>query len=442
MNNFIKVLLCVSVLTACGGSGSNSSGPDVIDGGECSVTNQNQALLDYLREDYYWYEQIPQTLNAASFDSPSDLLDAVRVPQDLYSFIITEEQYQASYVDANSVAYGFSYRFAGNGQALEVRFVYDNGSAHDAGLARGDRITAIDGVAIGTLVAQVNAGTNSWANIFGPSTEGYTGQYSWTKPNGQQVVADLVKTVVDTNTVLHHEVVNAFEQKVGYMVFNRFIDRSKEDLNVAFNDFAAQHVESLIVDLRYNGGGLVSVANQLSTQIAGEHVAGETFVNLVYNDKNSAKNTSSLFDLGVGVEQLNLDKVVVLTSAATCSASELVINALSPFVDVVTVGNATCGKPIGMNPVQICDKVIFAINFETTNGVGEGGYFDGLPATCFAQDQIVGDWGDLQDPLLQEGLYYTNNQQCFSRRSPLGEQKPSLDQVDWRLSPLQRLNVI
>ena len=67
-----------------------------------------------------------------------------------------------------------------------------------------------------------------------------------------------------------------------------------------------------------------------------------------------------------------------------------------------------------MNPIQICDKIVFAINFETTNHLNVGGYFDGLPEHCFAADNIVADWGNIADPLLQEGLFYINNEQCFS----------------------------
>lgn len=443
MNNYCKVLLCVGFLAGCGGSGSDSGGnPRVVDTGECSATNQKQALFNYLVDDYYWYQDMPQNIDLNNYPTIYELLDSVRVPEDRYSFIISEQQYIDNYVNASSVIYGVSFRLTGDNQALDIRFVYDNGSAHDNGMARGDKVVAIDGVAVSTLVQQVNAGSNSWDNIMGDDTEGYTGVFTWEKPNGEQVVAELMKTQVDTNTLLHHEVINSFEKNVGYMVFNRFIDRSRGDLNVAFNDFAANGVDNLILDMRYNGGGLVDVANQLSTQIAGENVAGETFVNLVYNDKNSDRNNSSLFDLGAGIEQLNLDQVVVLTTSGTCSASEMVVNALSPFVNVVTVGTDTCGKPVGMNPVQICDNVIFAINFESTNGIGQGGYFDGLPATCVAQDFIVGDWGDLNDPLLQEGLYYVGNQQCFADKTPQSKHAmPVTEPIDWTKGPFAHLNV-
>lgn len=445
MSKKFLALLCCGLLASCGG-GSSDSGPPVIVGGggsadECSITNQNQSLIDYLQADYYWYQNLPN-LTASSFDSPYDVLDAARVPEDRFSFIITEEQYIASYVNASSVAYGFSYRLANDNQSLEIRFVYDNGSAHDAGLARGDRITAINGVAVETLVQQVSTGNNSWSNIFGDSVEGVSGFYTWQKPDGQEVSADLVKTEIDTNTVFHHQVFNSTNDKsVGYMVFNRFIERSKEDLNNVFNDFAAQNVDELIVDLRYNGGGLVSVANQLATQVAGTNVDGQTFANLVYNDKRQGNNQTYPFALGDGILQLNLDRVVILTTEATCSASEMVINSLSPYIDVVTVGNNTCGKPIGMNPVQICDKVVFAINFETTNGVDVGGYFDGLPAQCFAQDQIVGDWGNIQDPLLAEGLFYLNNEQCFSLRRPAVSPVEN-QQLNWTHGPFAIDNVI
>lgn len=106
--------------------------------------------------------------------------------------------------------------------------------------------------------------------------------------------------------------------------------------------------------------------------------------------------------------------MIVLTGSRTCSAGEMLINALSPFIDVVTIGEGTCGMPVGANPVQIWDKMVIAINYETTNAVGAGGYFDGIDPECFAQDRIVADWGSIHDPLLREALYYIDNNSCFS----------------------------
>lgn len=435
---WLPMFFSIMALSACDGSGGGSNIPKIETSDNCSNTAQNQSLLNYLEEHYYWYRDIPANLNLANYSTPYDVLDAIRVPQDIYSFIMTEQQYTDTYTNANAVAYGFSQVLAPDKQSLLVRFVYDNGSADTQGLTRGDRIIAIDGVAVSSLVSQVEAGSTSWSEIFGPSTVGYSGNFIWIKPDGEQVETNMVKSVVDTNTLLHHEVINYQDQKVGYMVFNRFIDRSIDDLNMAFNTFANDDVEQLILDLRYNGGGLVSVANQLASQIAGNNVLGKTFSNLKYNDKNSQNNVSYQFDLGGGAQQLDLENVIVLTTEATCSASELVVNALMPYIDVVTIGNATCGKPIGMNPVQICDKVIFAINFETTNGEDQGGYFDGLPVTCSVQDNIVGDWGSLQDPLLKQGLDYLDTQQCNSSQA----QQSVTKAINWDWGPDAHLNLM
>ena len=442
--SWLLPLTLAGVLSGCGG-GSGSDGstsvPVVDTPGECSVASQNESLFNYLQDQYYWYQDLPSSINPGSYGSVWDLLEDVQVPQDRFSFIMTEADYQAQFTNANFVGFGFSWRLATDSKSLQVRYVYDNGDAHGAGLARGDKITAVDGVAVETLAAQVSSGATTWGNVFGASTEGLTTNFAWQKPDGSVVEQVLAKQVVDTNTVLKSQVLETVDdKKVGYVVFNRFIARGVEDLNQAFNEFVGASVDELILDLRYNGGGLVSLANQLSTQIAGDKVDGEVFVTLQYNDKHPEQDVTSLFSLGSGIGQLNLDRVVVLTTGASCSASEMVINALSPFVEVVTVGSTTCGKPVGMNPVQICDNIIFAINFETTNALGVGGYFDGLPVTCDAEDLIVGDWGSIEDPLLREGLYYLNNNQCFSRagRGPIRE----LNEADFSKGPIKALNEI
>jgi carboxyl-terminal processing protease len=440
MKNLIALIICSTILSGCGGGGNGgtSTTPPIIDSGTCSIADQNQQLLSLLQDKYYWYQDLSSSLNSASYSSPYDLLDAARVPQDRFSFILTEAQYTAAFTDANFVGYGFSHQVSVDLTTLEIRYVYNNGAAHDAGMARGDKITAVDGMGIPQLIALVAAGNTTWSAVFGASTEGVSATINWQKPSGEIFSENLVKTVVDTNTVLKSQVFSSFDKQVGYVVFNSFVERSRADLNAAFDQFKQANVSELVLDLRYNGGELVSVANQLSTQIGGINVENQTFVNLVHNNKHPENNSTQLFALGEGVEQLDLDRVVVLTTGASCSASELVINALKPFVDVVTVGERTCGKPVGMNPVQICDKVIFAINFETTNALGVGGYFDGLPTQCFAQDKIVADWGSLNDPLLREGMYYIDNGQCFSaNKTPF---KQRVNPVDFSQGPIKARN--
>jgi len=236
--------------------------------------------------------------------------------------------------------------------------------------------------------------------------------FVWTKPDNSQVSANFIKSEVTTNTVLHSSVAVDGDKRVGYLVFNSFIELSESELEQAFAEFAAQGVNELVLDLRYNGGGLIRVANQLSTQIAQSFVRDQVFVKYQYNDKNTAKNTTTRFSLGQGQTVLNLGRVFVLTTEGTCSASEMVINSLSPFVDVVQIGSRTCGKPVGMQPDLIGNYVLFAINFQTVNALNQGDYFDGLVPTCAVPETIVGDWGASNDPLYAEAQQYIASGQC------------------------------
>src|SRR5690606_25437376 len=151
---------------------------------------------------------------------------------------------------------------------------------------------------------------------------GVVRNFVWQKPDGSQLSADFIKTDVTTNTVLHRSVVQQDEKQVGYLVFNSFIELSESELQQAFAYFAVQGVDELVLDLRYNGGGLIRVANQLSTQIAQRHLQEQVFVKYRYNDKNTAKNNTALFSLGAGSTSLNLDRVFILTTASSCSSSE------------------------------------------------------------------------------------------------------------------------
>ena len=135
-----------------------------------------------------------------------------------------------------------------------------------------------------------------------------------------------------------------------------------------------------------------------------------------YNSNNSFSNSDLSFELGQGQEQLNLTRVIILTTEATASASEMVANALTPYIDVQLVGSKTFGKPVGMSINKLCEHRIFAINFQTINANGFGDYFDGLPVDCVAKDTVEHNWGDQRDPLLKEALYLINNNTCSNSK--------------------------
>ncbi|RUO57329.1 S41 family peptidase [Pseudidiomarina insulisalsae] len=420
------VLCCAfPLLISCGGGSGDSSESPAAD--SCSVVEQNRYFLDYMRENYFWYEDIPANVEPASYDSVYALLDAIRSPQDRFSYILTEQEYQDRFVSAEYIGFGFSTRVVGS--QLLLNYVFAESPAELAGMSRGDEILAIDGVAVATLIAN---GTLNQA--LGPAETGYPVTFTWQKPDGSEFTDVVTKVEVDTNTVLAIERFAQNGKDVGYYVLNSFIQRTGSDLNQAYDSLVG--VDELIIDVRYNGGGLIRYANQAATQAAGDNVIGNPFVSLIYNDKNSDLNNTSVFQLVDGIQQLNLNRVFVLTTASSCSSSELIINGLKPFVDVVVIGGSTCGKPVGQSPRPFCDKRSFVINFETVNADGEGRYFDGIAPQCSAADTLVGDWGVNGDPLLDEAKYFISFGSCSASAMTLQSNEASTRRTQPRQHPL------
>ncbi|NVK25589.1 MAG: carboxyl-terminal protease [Gammaproteobacteria bacterium] len=410
----------------------------------------NVDLFEYLQQAYFWNDELPSEINPSAYSSMPEAMYGLRNTDDRFSFVMTNEEYK-DYVASVFFGYGFSHLANDTNDGLVIRYVFDQGSAYLNGLRRGDTITRANGIDI----ADVIAGTRTLSEAFGPNTDGYTIDVTFEKPDGTVVETQFSKSEIVANTVMASEVKNkpvtdlnnnVSQKNVGYLVFDSFKESSAAELNTAFSQFSQTGVDELILDLRYNGGGRISVAQQLSTQIAGDNVRDNNmsniFVQYVHNDNWSQYNEAVSFS--TASYELDLDRLIVLTSGNSCSASELVINALMPFIDVVTIGDETCGKPIGMYPQEINDWTVFAINFQTQNAVGFGDYFDGLPADCAVTETIVGDWGDEADPLLAEALYYLENGQCstaaqaFSKRLKYA---PS-PKVDFSQGPVKMRNAL
>ncbi|MEX1222311.1 MAG: S41 family peptidase [Idiomarina sp.] len=401
-----KVAVVVSsiLLAACG---SEEIAPLPGGGaGVCSVQGQKELLLDYMYEDYFWADDLPANIDVNNYPDVNALLANIRVPQDRYSFLLTEAEYQARFVDASFAGFGFSSAITADNRVL-MRYVYNDSPAAQAGLQRADELISVAGEPVSTLLAE-----NRLNEAFGPSTVGTTVELEWRKPDGSEQSAQVTKAEVETNTVFAPTVYTLDNRQVGYFVLDSFIERTGEDLNEAYNVMAAANVDDLIIDVRYNGGGLINYANQLASQAAGNNVLGNVFVTYNFNSNNQNRNQTALFSLVDGVQQLDLDRVFVLTTGASCSSSEILINSLRPFVEVVAIGSTTCGKPVGQSVSQLCDKRTFVVNFETVNALGQGDYYFGLAPNCPVQDAIVADWGNPQDPLQGAANEYISTGSC------------------------------
>ncbi len=410
----------VGVLTACGGG---SSGPSTIGNGACSIADQNQTWFEYLQDWYLWYDQLPSSINPNAYGSVSEMLNAVRVAEDRFSYVITREEYDAFFNSGSFFGYGFSSDRNMFNDSWVIRYVFANSGAEAAGLSRGDRLIEINGYTI----AEIESQNLDNATVFGPDEDGFTIEVTYVTPDNQTLTTSMVKGTVNTNTVFDTRVVSTLVGDVGYLSFQHgFIEPSEQELNDAFATLAAANPSQLILDLRYNGGGRISIAEQLGSLIGGNTTVGEVFGTLQYNDKQQSSNSTYTFSNRAN--KLNLNRVIILTTDNTCSASEMIINGLDPHIEVVTVGTTTCGKPIGMSPQEYCDMVMAAINFKVVNSVGFGDYFDGISSQCVVNDSIVADWGDAADPVFAEGLYYAENASCsavnkFQPYQPLNQRE-------------------
>jgi hypothetical protein len=163
-------------------------------------------------------------------------------------------------------------------------------------------------------------------------------------------------------------------------------------------------VNEVVVDLRYNGGGYVSVQDKLANYLVSNSANGGVMMKQVFNDLYSSWNESTNFTkLGT----LNLPRIFFIVSSSTASASELLINNLKPYMDVKVVGpTPTYGKPVGYFPIPVGDWYIFPVSFRSTNKNNEGNYFNGFPLDKEVADGLDKDWGDRQEASLAAVLKY------------------------------------
>jgi carboxyl-terminal processing protease len=409
---FTLIVLCV-LLTGCDGESQNENTNFIANTTEVcsSQISKNQSLWDYLNDWYLWNDTLDQSINLAEFDSLDALLADVRQknPIDRWSRSVDSQQTKDFFEKGQSIGYGILAIIDEISRELIVVAVIGDSDAYRVGLQRGDRI-----LAIGDKIVEValSDGSLEQQNLWGAAVVGKSIEIKWRTQENQFEVAQIVQQVVSLNTVMHTQVIQTGQSRVGYMVFHNFLNHSEQELNQAFSYFTESNIDELIIDLRYNGGGSSKIANQLASQIAGDNVYGHIFARYIHNANHSNEDADELFDLYGGTDSLNLGSIVFLTTSNTGSASELLINSLSPHIEVQLVGQRTHGKAAGFKSVEMCDKTIFAVNVAFENSLGFGDYFAGFPVQCQAQDTVPGNWGDMRDPLLKEALYLIDNKQC------------------------------
>lgn len=293
-----------------------------------------------------------------------------------------------------------------------IRLVLNGSPADLAGLQRGMIISGVDGTALnrdnfGGLLTQ-DTSTFNFADYDTNSTE--TVDDDLIIPNGESTTVN--STLFTENPVHRTEVINVDGETIGYIAYNSFNNNFETELNQAFGELQAANVQHLVLDLRYNGGGVINTATRLGSMITGQF-NGEVFSRAFFSpnrqDENTTFNFPNTIGDGAAINSLNLDRVYVITTDRSASASELIINSLRPYIEVIQVGTTTTGKTtinrlvfdspdFGTQQINASHNyAMFPLIGDSTNRDGELVPFTGLVPNIELAE-FPGNFGSLGDP--------------------------------------------
>ena len=422
-------------------------------------------IRSFSHEHYLWYNEITD-VDPASVANKFDYFALIRsfartrsgAEKDRFHFTIPTEEFLSSNAGI-SAGYGAEFAvLAGRPpRQIVVAYVEIGSPAAGAGvsLARGTEIIEVNDISVvndNTVagVATLNEG------LFNPVL-GRTYRFV-VRDKDSQTNRNISMTAAEVNSNAVHtvETIEAEEGKLGYLLYNGFVRASEQPLINAFNQLKTAQVTDLVLDLRYNSGGALILASELAYMIAGRHAAGTAvFEGLSHNDKQRSRNSSLGFRTtaygmssytgtqGESLPSLNLERLFVLTTSRTCSASESVINGLRGIdgFEVVLIGDTTCGKPYGFYAADNCGTSYFTIMVQGANAKGFGDYGEGFkpgnkaislsafinPAVnqfpfvsapgvavpgCFVVDDFTEDLGNKDEALLKAALQYRKDKTC------------------------------
>ena len=415
--------VCIALMTACGGgNGEDTTTTD------CGVADQNGEIQVVMAYWYLEYPQLKQLVNPELYGTPDEFLQELVsevdfVPgdppqEDRYSYVITETEEQ-QIINAAFVGFGFGFRIV-NGDQVQLTQVFgedaqetEDSPASRAGLNRGHKILEIDGVPVADIIAAdpQNAAA-AVSNALGPRQIGITRALKVDIPAGE-VNVTLVKEDLLFNTVPVYKVLDVNGRSVGYFNFRSFAEPAFLELEAAFDYFNQEGVEDIILDFRYNGGGLLSVANFLGNLLIGSIESGQIFFKVVYNNKQSHYNSTVLFEQE-NKSLSSLQRLVFITTPNSASASEMVLNTMRSYVsEMAVVGSTSYGKPVGSLGFSICGGLVLRpATFKTVNADDYGDYFDGIAADCVAEDNLNFALGDSQEDSLAAALNFIETGSC------------------------------
>ena len=391
----------------------------------------NAWIYEVMQDAYFWSKQMPAqgTLNANA--NPADYFEKLiyqRATVDRFSGVTDDIESLQKEFNGISKIFGIQYQLAAVNQnqsniGLFLSYVVKGSPAEAAGLKRGDIILKVNGQALTT---------SNYATLLRSSDNI---NFNLGKLDGTTLVADDLKTYTMTKAEVTENPVgfsavidkSQYGKKIGYLVYTQFVPGTEasptlydDQLRKIFGDFKAQGVNELVLDLRFNGGGYISSAETLASLIGKNISTSKVFYKEQWNE-----NYTALYQKENGPNALNhtflnepnniganLNRVFVLTSEGTASASELVINGLEPYMSVITVGNHTYGKNLFGTLVSDDKKRwnwgLYVMLGQTANANGESDYgtVNGIAPGYKVDDTVIPfrSFGDDNETLFSKVL--------------------------------------
>ncbi len=452
---FTATVAILAVLSACGGGGgggddrsgvtpppSSNPPPGTVAG--CSLRERQDFALAQLREYYLYPELLDTSVNPASYSTVQAYIDALVAParaqnRDRYFTYVTSIAEENAFYSSGATA-GFGFRVnsnAGEGRVI-VSEAFEGTPALAAGIDRGTEILAI-GSSVANLVAVKDIlaaeGPAGVTRALGPGDVGVTRVLRVRGTDGAIRDVTLTKTQFEIDPVSNRYgsgIIDDNGKKVGYINLRTFIGEPAErDLRAAFAEFKAQGVTEVIVDLRYNGGGLVRIAELLTNLLLGNRSRSDVLSYTTFRPEKAADSSTVFFT--PQPESIAATKVAFIATGSSASASELVMNAVLPYLgaNAALIGSNTYGKPVGQIAIDRsqCDDRLRILAFATQNANRQGDYFTGLAnnftSTCRAPDDLSNPLGSPQEASIRTALDFLAARSCTPIGGTAGTQSVS-----------------
>lgn len=440
-----SILALAALLSACGGGGSSSGGGAAVSlppggatptpsptpvGTTCSLQSRQNWAFDQLDEWYLFPETLPASLSPTPYASVQDYIDALTATargqgRDRYfTYITSIAEEDAFYASGATAGFGIRLSYDSPSSRVFVLDAFEGAPALAAGLDRGTEILAIgtSNASLQTVTALfAQGGAAAVSDALGPSIAGTSRVLRFRNAAGVETTTTVSKADYDIQPVSPRygvQIIDNAGTMTGYVNLRTFIDSAEPQLRDAFLQFRNAGVTELVIDLRYNGGGLVRTAELFADLLGRNRFTNEVQSVTRFRTSKAANDETRNFQ--TQAQSIAPTRIAFITTGGSASASELVINAMIPYLDadMALVGSNTYGKPVGQIGLDqsACDDRLRVVAFATENADGNANYFSGLASSlsnsCQADDDITLPLGDPGEASTARALGFLSGAAC------------------------------